>query len=103
MADVTGKSADLLVEPPDRLREGLDVSFEDVPYPIVPAFTRRPVVHLAVECEGVDWNRGMSVRVLVRTRCGRTNLFADRRGMSWVAECRRCFPPGPDGAEPRAV
>jgi hypothetical protein len=104
MADVTGKSADLLVEPPVRLREGLDVSFEDVPYPVVPAFNRRPVVHLAVECEGVDWNHGMSIRVLVRTRCGKTNLFADRRCMYWVAKCRRCFPPpGPAGGDSGAV
>lgn len=89
--------------PPVRMRDGVDVSFEDVPYPVVPAFTRRPVVHLAVECEGVDWNRGMSVRVLVRTRCGKGGLFVDRRGMSWVAECKRCFPAALAGGERRAA
>ena len=83
---------DALTPPPVRLREGLDVSFEDLPYPVVPAFTRRPIVHLAVECEGVDWNRGESVRVLARTRCGKSGVFADRRCISWVAECKRCFP-----------
>lgn len=103
MSSASIQSADLLAEPPVRLREGLDVSFEDVPYPVVPAFTRRPVVHQAVECVGVDWNHGMSIRVLVRTKCGKTNLFADRRCMSWVAECQRCFPTGPAGAERKAA
>lgn len=84
-----------LTEAPVRIQDGVDMSFEDVPYPVVPAFTNRPVVHLAVECEGVDWNRGMSIRVLVRTRCGKSGVHADRRCMSWVAECKRCFPPPP--------
>lgn len=79
--------------PPVRLRDGMDVSFEDVPYPVVPAFTNRPIVHVAVECEGVDWSHGSSVRVLVRTRCGKS-VFADRRCMSWVSACKRCFPNG---------
>lgn len=91
-ADEHDPQAAVPAEPPVRLREGLDVSFEDVPYPVVPAFTRRPVVHLAIECEGVNWNCGSSVRVLVRTRCGKSELAADRRCMSWVAECKRCFP-----------
>lgn len=86
-----------LAEPPARMRDGVDVSFEDVPYPVVPAFTRRPVVHLAIECEGVYWSRGSSIRVLVRTRCGRSELAVDRRCMSWVAECKRCFP-HPEGS-----
>jgi hypothetical protein len=94
---------DVPAEPPVRLREGLDVSFEDVPYPVVPAFTNRPIVHLAVECEGVCWNWGMSVRVLVRTRCGKTGMSVDRRCMSWVAECKRCFPSAPAGGEMRAA
>lgn len=83
---------DMLEEPPVRLEDGVDMSFEDVPYPVVPAFTSRPIVHLAVECEGVEWNRGMSVRVLARTRCGKSGVPVDRRGMSWAAECKRCFP-----------
>lgn len=103
MPSASSTSADRLTEPPVRLREGLDVSFEDVPYPVVPAFTRRPVVHLAVECLGVDWNHGMSVRVLVRTKCGKTDLFVDRRCMYWVAECRRCFPSEVAVGEQRAA
>lgn len=94
MAKLTSQPAGLLLEPPVRMVENVDMSFEDVPYPVVPAFTRRPIVHLAVECQGVGWNHGMSVRVLVRTRCGKSEVEADRRCMSWVAECRRCFPTG---------
>jgi hypothetical protein len=103
MADSPRQHKDDLQPPQVRMRDGVDVSFEDVPYPVVPAFTRRPVVHLAVECEGVCWNRGMSVRVLVRTRCGKSELPVDRRGISWVAECRRCFPEGSAGGEQRAA
>lgn len=102
MAGPLHERGDVLVEPPARMRDGVDVSFEDVPYPVVPAFTRRPIVHLAVECEGVEWNRGMSVRVLVRTQCGKTEVPADRRGMSWVSECKRCFPRS-GGGEQRAA
>ena len=94
---------DALKEPPARMEGGVDMSFQDVPYPVVPAFTRRPIVHLAVECEGVCWNWGMSVRVLVRTRCGKSELPVDRRGMSWVSECKRCFPSESAGEEGRAA
>jgi hypothetical protein len=103
MAGSVQERGDVLKEPPPRMRDGVDVSFQDVPYPVVPAFTRRPIVHLAVECEGVEWNRGMSVRVLVRTRCGKTEVPSDRRGMSWVAECKRCFPGESVGGEQRAA
>src|ERR1044072_6543713 len=74
MAGPLHERGDVLVEPPARMLDGVDVSFVHVPYPLVPAFTRRPIVHLAVECEGVEWNRGMSVRVLVRTQCGKTEV-----------------------------
>ncbi|WP_333758443.1 hypothetical protein [Streptomyces sp. ISBFB 2968] len=94
MAKLTSQQDGLLLEPPVRMVENVDMSFEDVPYPVVPAFTRRPIVHLAVECQGVGWNRGITIRVLVRTRCGKTEVEADRRCMSWVAECQRCFPTG---------
>lgn len=89
--------ADVLEPPPVRMEDGVDMSFQDVPYPVVPAFTRRLIVHLAVECEGVYWNRGMSTRVQVRTRCGKSELAVDRRGISWNAECKRCFPRGAGG------
>lgn len=80
-------------EPPVRLVEGLDVSFQDLPYPVVPAFTARCIVHLAVECEGVAWGaHGESHRVDVRTKCGKSGVHADRRYMAWTRECRRCFP-----------
>jgi hypothetical protein len=91
MARPVHQREEVLEPPPVRMEDGVDMSFQDVPYPVVPAFTRRPVVHLAVECEGVYWNRGMSTRVLVRTRCGKSQLAVDRSGMSWIAECQRCF------------
>lgn len=78
--------------PPERLEGGVDMSFQDVPYLVVPALTPRSIVHLAIECDGVDWHWGSSVRVYVRTRCGRSGVYADRRCMSWSAPCRRCFP-----------
>lgn len=81
-----------LTEPPVRMEDGLDVSYRDVPYPVVPAFTSRCIVHLAVECEGVDWAQGRSIRVYVRTRCGKRDMPADRRCMAWSAECKVCFP-----------
>ncbi len=88
---MSGVTSAVPPEPPVRLHEGLDVSFQDVPYPVVPAFTARPIVHLAVECLGVMWNRGESIRVVVRTKCGKTDLDVDRRCIFWVAACRRCF------------
>jgi hypothetical protein len=103
MAGSPHQPGNVLVEPPVRMQDGVDMSFEDVPYPVVPAFTDRPIVHLAVKCEGVEWNRGMSVRVLVRTRCGKSELPVDRRSMSWVAECKRCFPGQLPGREQEAA
>ena len=79
--------------PPARLHEGLDVSFQDVPYLVVPALTNRPIVHLAVDCEGVEWHMSSSTRIYARTRCG-MQVYADRRCMSWTAPCKRCFPDG---------
>lgn len=64
--------------PPIRLHEGLDVSFQDVPYLVVPALTNRPLVHLAVDCEGVEWHMSSSTRIYARTRCG-MQVYADRR------------------------
>lgn len=81
----------VLSEPPERLRDGADVSFEDVPYPVVPAFTSRPIVHLAIEVLEVYWNGNSSIRVAVRTRCGKKRVSADRRCLSWSAECKNCF------------
>ena len=79
--------------PPQRLDGNVDMSHQDVPYLVVPALTQKPLVHLAVECTGVDWNWGSSVRIYARTRCGR-EVYSDRRSMVWSAACKRCFPGG---------
>lgn len=78
--------------PPERRELDVDMSFQDVPYLIVPALTQKPIVHVAVECDGVDWNWGSSIRVYVRTKCGGSGVYADRRCVSWSAVCKRCFP-----------
>ncbi|MDQ0376566.1 hypothetical protein [Amycolatopsis thermophila] len=81
-------------EPPERIEDGLDVSYRDVPYPVVPAFTARSILHLAVECQAVLWNRNSSTRVEVRTKCGKSGVPADRRNFAWSRTCRRCYPNG---------
>lgn len=78
--------------PPARYEDGLDVSYRDVPYPVVPAFTDLPLAHLAVECEGVYWHRGSSSRIIARTKCGRRGVTADRNNSSWSRPCKSCFP-----------
>lgn len=91
---MTDTAAERVTEPPERIEDGLDVSYRDVPYPVVPAFTARSILHLAVECQAVHWNRNSSTRVEVRTKCGKSGVRADRRGFSWSRACRRCYPRG---------
>lgn len=79
-------------EPPVRLQDNVDVSFRDVPYPVVPPLTRRGLRHEAVILQGVFWNRGNSVRVLVDTRCGKKDLTADRRSTEGFPLCKVCYP-----------
>lgn len=74
--------------------DGVDQSWQDVPYVVIPPHTATPLAHLALVAHGYLWVRGSgsSAHVVnVRTRCGR-DMIADRSNDSWSRLCRGCFP-----------
>lgn len=81
---------------PERLNEeGYDVSWKDVPYSVVPCLTDPPLLHLAVELQGV-WTGGSytnrPITVYVRTKCGKKDMLADRLCYAYTRVCKRCYP-----------